>query len=378
MGCFLGCLRIKDEGRRRCQLFPKSIYWRKGEMAEPRNHYAAVVSSEEKRRFPGNTGREILQCSFHGEETVHEELRQEAQFLKSCAIYETPVEIQKASVSAVSDEACKKINWDQQQSDSSKLLSEIPGTITVQEEQNKGFQNEEHDVKPSKPMVFEETNHSGDDNRSDSAVLDVSPQDENLMQNGLQSPYPTPLCLIQGMQTPGTVYPSRLENLRNGNVRTQFVYPLPDLSKGSIELQRVCEESQLVQSNVLTEKHMSNTCLGDRENMGEMPPASTKDASWWPKTPDARDGTGMKMDVKQQLTHSDSNPDRPIIGASAAYWNQEDLLGISPKQWDGNGIPNSTTNYKEDQKVSWHATPFEVRLEKALSGEKDYSHRKLD
>ncbi|KAG0478360.1 hypothetical protein HPP92_013079 [Vanilla planifolia] len=109
---------------------------------------------------------------------------------------------------------------------------------------------------------------------------------------------------------------------------------------------------------------------------GEMPPASIQRCILVAENSDARDGTGMMMDVKQQLTHSDSNPDRPIIGASAAYWNQEDLLGISPKQWDGNGIPNSTTKYKEDQKVSWHATPFEVRLEKALSGEKDYSHRK--
>ncbi|KAF6163697.1 hypothetical protein GIB67_036157 [Kingdonia uniflora] len=40
---------------------------------------------------------------------------------------------------------------------------------------------------------------------------------------------------------------------------------------------------------------------------------------------------------------------------------------VSFKSWDGNGIPNSTKKYKEDQIVSYHATPFEERIEKALA-----------
>ncbi|OMO52116.1 hypothetical protein COLO4_37405 [Corchorus olitorius] len=61
--------------------------------------------------------------------------------------------------------------------------------------------------------------------------------------------------------------------------------------------------------------------------------------------------------------------DRPIIRMVAAHWNEDESSHISPKWWDGNGIPNSTKKYKEDQKVSWHATPFEERLKKALSGQ---------
>jgi len=34
--------------------------------------------------------------------------------------------------------------------------------------------------------------------------------------------------------------------------------------------------------------------------------------------------------------------------------------------------------FPQDQKVSWHATPFEERLEKALSEEKLLSERFLD
>ncbi|VAI22565.1 unnamed protein product [Triticum turgidum subsp. durum] len=71
-----------------------------------------------------------------------------------------------------------------------------------------------------------------------------------------------------------------------------------------------------------------------------------------------------------------SDEDRPIIGMVAAHWKSEEPDNFTPKWWDGNGIPNSTNKYKEDQKVSWHAMSFEERLEKALSEEKLLSQRK--
>ncbi|CAN6286635.1 unnamed protein product [Urochloa humidicola] len=70
-----------------------------------------------------------------------------------------------------------------------------------------------------------------------------------------------------------------------------------------------------------------------------------------------------------------SDEDRPIIGMVAAHWKGKEPANLTPKWFDGNGIPNSTNKYKEDQKVSWHATPFEERLEKALSEEKLLSER---
>ncbi|CAL4944674.1 unnamed protein product [Urochloa decumbens] len=70
-----------------------------------------------------------------------------------------------------------------------------------------------------------------------------------------------------------------------------------------------------------------------------------------------------------------SDEDRPIIGMVAAHWKDQEPANLTPKWFDGNGIPNSTNKYKEDQKVSWHATPFEERLEKALSEEKLLSER---
>ncbi|KAH7286846.1 hypothetical protein KP509_32G024900 [Ceratopteris richardii] len=55
--------------------------------------------------------------------------------------------------------------------------------------------------------------------------------------------------------------------------------------------------------------------------------------------------------------------DRPILGTVAAHWSPI----TTRKWWDGKGIPNSTKKYQEDQKVNWHAVPFEVRLEQELA-----------
>ncbi len=59
--------------------------------------------------------------------------------------------------------------------------------------------------------------------------------------------------------------------------------------------------------------------------------------------------------------------DRPIIGMVASHWNNK--KSTSPKWWDGKGIPNSTDKYNEDDKVSWHTTHLEERLDKAHSNE---------
>lgn len=58
------------------------------------------------------------------------------------------------------------------------------------------------------------------------------------------------------------------------------------------------------------------------------------------------------------------NPDEiPILGTVGSYWNTRD------QNSDTKGIPNSTSKYREDKRVNWHSTPFEVRLERALNKE---------
>ncbi|KAK8939391.1 hypothetical protein KSP40_PGU019169 [Platanthera guangdongensis] len=249
-----------------------------------------------------------------------------AKFLKTCgAILETPIEIRKASVlqSVASDPCCKTINWDQQLDSIDDFPTKAPEIVTFEEVKPKSCQREETDDTIKKVVRFQ---NSTVEKKTGVEESDISPEVECQMQApgiiyGSGSPYPTPLNLIDGLQTPGTIYPPKSENFRIGRIKTQFVFGVPDPSRRSFELE-----------------------------------------------------TKNTMDSREEQSHSDNSPhvDRPIIGTAAAHWSGEDSSRISPRQWDGNGIPNSTTKYKEDQRVSWHATPFEVRLDKALSDEKNF------
>uniref|UniRef100_A0A2N9FMK8 Uncharacterized protein n=1 Tax=Fagus sylvatica TaxID=28930 RepID=A0A2N9FMK8_FAGSY len=98
-------------------------------------------------------------------------------------------------------------------------------------------------------------------------------------------------------------------------------------------------------------------------------------SAWLKPQPSIQDENSKNFDTVRKPPFGRTPGDRPIIGLVAAHWNDNEPSHISPKWWDGNGIPNSTNKYKEDQKVSWHATPFEERLEKALSEESVITQR---
>ncbi|XP_020587721.1 protein JASON-like isoform X2 [Phalaenopsis equestris] len=351
MGCFLGCFRIKDDGSRKCHVLSKFYSWKRRDLVLDRNQYSSMVLSEERGSPTGKAEQVFIQESFDGDDSVNEKLRQEAKFLKTCgAILETPIEIRQASVqqSAASDPHSIKINWDQQLEKTDNLPAKDPETLIFKEDTLESCKYEENNDEMRKIVRFEELNHSVA-GKINSSGLDISPQTEDGIQpHGSESPYPTPLNLLDEMQTPGTIYPPKWEKF-NHRIRAQFVYPVPALSQSSYAL---CE---------------------DREKTQKAQPSSL-DKELRPPLP--KDGKKNMIEP----SHSDKSPDEdgPIIIAAAASSNDEELSRISPKQWDGNGIPNSTTKYKEDQRVSWHATPFEVRLEKALWDERVYPPRKLD
>ncbi|XP_017984350.1 PREDICTED: DNA ligase 1 [Theobroma cacao] len=65
---------------------------------------------------------------------------------------------------------------------------------------------------------------------------------------------------------------------------------------------------------------------------------------------------------------SRSPDEMPIIGTVGTYWSHH----VSTTKDSGSatsfkGIPNTTSKYREDKNVSWHSTPFETRLERALN-----------
>ncbi|MCO5564428.1 hypothetical protein L7F22_018089 [Adiantum nelumboides] len=66
--------------------------------------------------------------------------------------------------------------------------------------------------------------------------------------------------------------------------------------------------------------------------------------------------------------------ERPILGGLG-----EETCGNSKARspWDGKGTPNATAKYMEDQRVKWHSTPFEQRLEKALDKQGILLQKKL-
>ncbi|CAN6276265.1 unnamed protein product [Urochloa humidicola] len=59
----------------------------------------------------------------------------------------------------------------------------------------------------------------------------------------------------------------------------------------------------------------------------------------------------------------------PILGTVGSYWRctEQDNEYCSSRSDSGtNGIPNTTSKYREDKRVNWHSTPFNVRLDRAL------------
>nr|GMD74649.1 protein JASON-like [Ipomoea batatas] len=199
------------------------------------------------------------------------------------------------------------------------------------------------------------------------------------------SPYPTPLKLTDEMQTPGTVFPSYVNNVANGkNPRVRYQYVV---STSNHELKELMDED-----STSIEDHTSILLPSDMGESLEHPNETSLNSEMVLRETVANKELELEASLSSLLNPSlnqvDSNlhfvenvhygrtpGDRPILGTVAAHWYDHDTSNISPKWWNGNGIPNTTTKYKEDQKVSWHATPFEERLEKALSDETLVSQR---
>ncbi|KAF7833473.1 protein JASON [Senna tora] len=196
------------------------------------------------------------------------------------------------------------------------------------------------------------------------------------------SPYPTPMKLSDEMQTPGTVYPATLEDFPNGKprVRSQFVYSFYKPGENVSQCKALKEEDFDSQEDSGDLQNVIPTVESGFKKSSDEDASEVEGLSSWLKPASVIEEERKKrMETAYgQISHFRKTPaDRPIIGLVAAHWNEEDGSDIPPpKWWDGNGIPNSTNKYKEDQKVSWHATPFEERLEKALSEETVVTQRK--
>ncbi|CAI9776658.1 unnamed protein product [Fraxinus pennsylvanica] len=128
--------------------------------------------------------------------------------------------------------------------------------------------------------------------------------------------------------------------------------------------------SWLVSPDITPAKKNSYSDLETTTPEKNMPLGSTS-----PRSYDDRPILGaLTVEELKQMSASSSprkspgrNPDEmPIIGTVGTYWNNSGSANHSDSVSSYKGIPNTTSKYREDKRVNWHSTPFEVRLEKAL------------
>uniref|UniRef100_A0A453SYS6 Protein JASON n=1 Tax=Aegilops tauschii subsp. strangulata TaxID=200361 RepID=A0A453SYS6_AEGTS len=201
------------------------------------------------------------------------------------------------------------------------------------------------------------------------------------------SPFPTPLVLRDDMQTPGTMYASHTgSTMSRKRVRTrkQFVYPVLRPIENKLQQVEPSDDS----SPMLPSSSPKRANLG-ADHIKRSPPS--EESKCQTRSPDLLDGGALSKSNSDEkraamsLTHwlkpssrDNENQGSPVFtAASGMDADVENPTPRFPKAWDGNGIPNTTTKYKEDQKVSWHATPFEERLLRVLSDEQPIAPRKL-
>lgn len=173
------------------------------------------------------------------------------------------------------------------------------------------------------------------------------------------SPYPTPNKISDDMQTPGTVFATNMKSLSKGNgrIRSQYVYTVLNPIENLCQLDELKEENSALAASDherdLSERGNAtpSSAMGSSKNEVQEEKLGDVSLSAWLKPPpfkeDGRcDNFGAARYRKPNMGRTPG--DRPIIGLVATHWNeQEEASHISPKGWDGNGIPNSTTKYKE-------------------------------
>ncbi|CAL9235017.1 unnamed protein product [Arabidopsis halleri] len=414
MGCLFGCFRARDD-----QSTNNSVSQAKSNRGhESKNRLSALFLSEENAASsPCHDDREGSSLnSMH----IDKDLKNEAQFLKvSSEIPATPIEIRKASKKLETPQGGEHLgsspSWISSNSDAVFHLDEkknepceemgrsldtseqTPSSCLTDSRNNARTSSASSDAsEESIGTVFrDEVDRTGKAPRKAGNITEKTksvwseidfdqPYSSSSSKNSTSRKHemagktyisatslnPTSLKLSDEIQTPGTIFPANMKSVGRGRprIRSQFVHSdyenaslckPPEDSNESLEQAKV----QACKEKTENESPTSTICEGKLEESSDerYPIVETSSSPW----------------VKQSKKKSNENiealsitpGDRPIIGMVAAHWNEKEQSQISPKWWDGNGIPNSTNKYKEDQKVSWHATTFEERLEKALSEE---------
>ncbi|EFH55539.1 hypothetical protein ARALYDRAFT_481999 [Arabidopsis lyrata subsp. lyrata] len=399
MGCLFGCFRARDD-----QSTNDSVSQAKSNRGhESKNRLSALFLSEENAASsPCHDDREGSSLnSTH----IDKDLKDEAQFLKvSSEIPATPIEIRKASNKLETPQGGEHLgsspSWISSNSDAVFHLDEkknepyeemgrsldtseqTPSSCLTNVRNNARISSASSDAsQESIGTVFrDEVDRTGkatlkagnitektksvrseidfDQSHSSSSSKNSTSRKPEMAGKTFISATSPNLTSLKLCDTPGTILPANMESAgrERPRIRSHFVHSasnlienaslckLPKDSNASLEQAKV----QACKEKIENESPTSTICEGKLVESSDERYLETSSSPW---------------------AFSITPGDRPIIGMVAAHWNEKEQSQISAKWWDGNGIPNSTNKYKEDQKVSWHATPFEERLEMALSEE---------
>ncbi|KAG8387146.1 hypothetical protein BUALT_Bualt03G0222900 [Buddleja alternifolia] len=421
MGWIFGCFRIKDSQSHLINP-QESVASRSN-----KNALSSLFLSDDDSVRKG----ERIQNPPEGLDV--RELKDEAKFLKACGtLPETPDEIRKASKKLVNisaqDREKKSLKFNSWLPNASaetlkreKQSDESPTAVKIGEElentpsscmtdghntRSNSFQSSDIQNVITHINVHASETHSANSSvspgvfapsvqcKNKSVRFDLESDGSAFSSKGSSSgsvvskpsPYPTPLKLNDEMQTPGTVFPAYTNNMAGGKtnrIRSQYVYSvLNPVENPSQWVESKDENSdsnhQRESLNLNDEATLISTPISDNLSVGKEVENEASLSSWFKPASANKEGHNELFgSISGENVRCGRTPgDRPILGMVAAHWHDDETSHISPKWWDGNGIPNSTNKYKEDQKVSWHATPFEERLEKALSEETFISQRK--
>lgn len=402
MGCFFACFRVRDDRRPPIHLLSQPIASNpKDRESGARNHLSTLLlfEAEDRDQSPCKDRK----CGVLGSASPNfnsTELKAEAKFLKACGtLPQTPVEIRN-------NEKLKDLEPQNKDTKSSTFHSWLQNDSLEKLKLEK-----QSDLQPSAIKLFEEWDNKSDSsshsldscvtghaNQAQSPTASSTPPVANTQfrnktvrfnseidassfsssssssevtsqePNSKHSPYPTPLSLTNDMQTPGTVFHASFHNKETGKkprIRSQYVIPVLSPVENATQLKKLVEESfSSDDSSTQFEEHYKSQVEREEKELN----VDTSLSSWLPPKQNHQGSILPKI--------GKTPGDRPILGMVAAHWNADEAASFPPKWWDGNGIPNSTHKYNEDQKVSWHATPFEERLEKALSEDKLTAERK--
>ncbi|CAF1864879.1 protein JASON-like [Brassica napus] len=330
---------------------------------DSKNRLSALFLSQEKADSPPRHHREGSGLHIHNDLIIKDEV----QLLKACGVTTaTPIEIRKASQKLETpqrgkqltssqfhswisdavfhlDEPCEEVS---EQTPSSCVTRISTGYSDASEESQESIGTEFRDgvYRPSKVPFT--------DGKRKSVWSKCDFDQSYSSTSSKSSTSKTPEKAVKIMESAVRGRPRiRSHCLHSASSLTEkaSICKLPEDSDETKE--HACKEKKEPESPI------SVTCEGKLEESSASP-------SPWVKQSEEKSNQKVTATIST-VTYGD----RPIIGTAAAHWNEKEQSQISPKWWDGNGIPNSTNKYKEDQKVSWHVTSFEERLEKALSEE---------